>query len=70
MVPLLQQHCYACHGPDEQSDELRLDRLTADFALRENAATWVEVRDKINRGEMPPAGEPPLPSEQIQSISR
>ena len=29
--PLLQQHCYECHGPDRQSNGLRLDRRKSAF---------------------------------------
>ena len=58
-----------CHGPDEQDGDLRVDTLTADFAKRENAATWIEVRDRINLGEMPPKEDARLPVEKIEANS-
>lgn len=58
IVPFLADHCVRCHGPDKQKGKLRLDTLGKDFTDRETAATWIEVRDLINLGEMPPDEEP------------
>ena len=55
--PFLATHCIKCHGPDEQEADLRLDTLAADFTDSRAAATWIEVRDKMNLGEMPPSDE-------------
>ena len=49
----LQSYCVACHGPDKQKGKLRLDDLSLDFTTRA-AATWIEVMDNLNLGEMPP----------------
>ncbi|MCA9115348.1 MAG: DUF1592 domain-containing protein [Planctomycetaceae bacterium] len=54
--PFLQQHCVRCHGPQKTEGKLRLDTLNADFDADTEA--WVEVMDRMNLGEMPPAGEP------------
>lgn len=70
IAPVLQQYCVRCHGPDEQGGDLRIDSLTDDFTQRENAAAWIEVRNMINLGEMPPADEPRLPLDQLERISR
>ena len=60
--PALVAHCVQCHGPDLAEGQLRIDQLTANLSERENAARWLEVRNAINLGEMPPQGEPPLKS--------
>ncbi|MFN9845528.1 MAG: DUF1553 domain-containing protein [Planctomycetota bacterium] len=41
--PILAQHCYTCHGPDEQKRkaDLRLDRRDAAFAARDGGAAFV-----------------------------
>ncbi|MBL8752705.1 MAG: DUF1549 domain-containing protein, partial [Planctomycetes bacterium] len=41
--PILAQHCYTCHGPDDQKRkaELRLDQKSSAFAARENGAAFV-----------------------------
>ncbi|MEQ8787214.1 MAG: DUF1592 domain-containing protein [Pirellulaceae bacterium] len=58
VVPLLRQFCFKCHGPDAQEGELRLDTLVVDFTSPGAASQWVEVMDRLNLGEMPPADEP------------
>ncbi len=65
----LEQHCVQCHGPDKQKGDLRLDTLGSDFADRETAATWIEVRDQMNLGEMPPDDEPRPDAAQAESVS-
>ena len=58
---IIQKHCVACHGPSIQNADVRLDTLAMDFAGDARAAeTWHDVRDALNRGEMPPRGAVPL----------
>ena len=58
---ILQRHCVACHGPDAQNANIRLDNLPVDLVNDRRAAeTWHDVRNALNRGEMPPPGAPPL----------
>lgn len=70
IAPALRVHCLKCHGPDQAEGQLRVDRLTADLSDRENALKWIEVRNAINLGEMPPDGEKRLPLELIEKTSR
>ena len=69
IAPVLTKYCVRCHGPDKAEGQLRLDHLTADFGQRDNAAAWIEVRDMINLGEMPPDGEEQLPAEFVAKTS-
>lgn len=69
IAPALKAHCLKCHGPDKAEGQLRIDRLTTDFSDRENALKWIEVRNAINLGEMPPDGEKRLPVELIEKTS-
>lgn len=68
--PYLEEHCVRCHGEKKQRGDFRLDHLTADFDARENAAAWIEVRDRINLGEMPPEDEPQPDFEKSEVISK
>ena len=60
---IIQKHCVGCHGPSIQNANVRLDTLPTDFAGDARAAeTWHDVRNALNRGEMPPRGAFPLGS--------
>lgn len=48
--PLLEKHCFDCHGSDVQKAGLRLDTLAVDS----DNPKWVRVFDKLTNGEMPP----------------
>jgi mono/diheme cytochrome c family protein len=64
IAPVLARHCVACHGPDTQEGDLRLDTLGHDFAIPQVAARWRDVADRIRAGEMPPEDCPrPEPAE-------
>ncbi len=58
-VPFFEQHCIACHGPDEENGGLRVDTLTAnDFASPLTAGHWGEILNAVNSHQMPPEDEP------------
>tara|TARA_R110002096_G_scaffold67332_5_gene163317 strand:+ start:4136 stop:6637 length:2502 start_codon:yes stop_codon:yes gene_type:complete len=68
--PYLQEHCVQCHGPKKQKGDFRVDKLGEDFTDRSTAAAWIEIRDKINLGEMPPDDEPLPEIEHSETVSR
>ena len=50
----LQTHCLACHGPDAQESGLRIDQLPKELTNKDSINRWVQVFDRIEKGEMPP----------------
>jgi len=62
------KYCIACHGPDQQEGELRIDTLSRDFALGGDAHRWAEVIERVNAGDMPPEGEPQPTQEEIETL--
>ncbi|MEM1294492.1 MAG: DUF1592 domain-containing protein [Verrucomicrobiota bacterium] len=68
--PYLQEHCVRCHGEKKQKGDFRLDLLSGDFLVRENAAAWIEIRDRINLGEMPPEDEEQPEFEASEAVSK
>lgn len=56
--PFLSQHCYSCHGADEQEGEHRFDTLGTDLSKLETLETWQGILDQLNLGEMPPRKSP------------
>lgn len=51
----LRRHCIECHGEFSQEAGLRLDRLAGDISDPKVLRTWVNIHDRVARGEMPPA---------------
>jgi hypothetical protein len=62
------KHCIACHGPEKQESELRIDTLSRDFALGGDAHHWAELIERVNIGDMPPEGEPRPTQEEIEAF--
>lgn len=67
---LLDRYCVQCHGPDLAEGDFRVDGLDGSFAERATANAWLEARDRLNLGEMPPDGEPQPASEDVDKLSR
>ena len=69
VLPILEEHCFQCHGKKKQKGKLRLDTLSPDLLKSRIAAeTWHDVRDALNLGEMPPEEEPELSREKRQIL--
>jgi ankyrin repeat protein len=75
--PVLKAHCYACHGPKQQKNGLRLDRrrdamrggTIPVIAPGNSAASWVYLVLRGERGlQMPPDGT--MSADEIQVIKK
>lgn len=64
----LVKHCLPCHGSVRPKANLRLDKLTGDFADASNRERWLAVRKRVTAGEMPPKDRPRPSSEEMQAI--
>ena len=58
--PVLENHCFSCHGPEKQNGKVRLDTLNPDLINSTSAETWHDALDNINLGEMPPEDKPAI----------
>jgi hypothetical protein len=69
--PVLVAHCYGCHSQDakELKGDLRLDRLSADFADDANRERWLAVLKRIKAGEMPPKSKPRPSEKEVRLLS-
>ena len=54
----------------KQKGRLRLDSLNDDFTQTQTAGIWIEVRDNLNLGEMPPEDEPRPEAAQLFMVSK
>lgn len=67
--PILEKHCFSCHGPEKQKNDIRFDTLSIDL-LEDSAAaeTWHDTLDVLTFDEMPPEEEPRLSDEERQAL--
>ncbi|MBK8096116.1 MAG: DUF1592 domain-containing protein [Planctomycetes bacterium] len=56
--PLVAEHCGDCHDGDRRKGELDLLRFTELAAVENEPAVWQLVRERLQRGDMPPADAP------------
>ncbi|MBI1311398.1 DUF1592 domain-containing protein [bacterium] len=52
--PILKAVCVACHGPDLQEGNIRIDTLNPDLLHGDDIAWWLEIMAVLSKGEMPP----------------
>ena len=64
----LERHCARCHGPEDVEGDLRIDRLSRDFAAGADTHHWAEVIERVNSGEMPPEPEPQPTRDEIAAF--
>lgn len=63
-------HCLACHGPEKQKADLRLDTLPVDFSSPQSLAHWEEAMHRMTSGEMPPAEETRPDPDAVTSVAQ
>lgn len=62
--PLLQQHCFRCHGNGKHKGDLTLDRFNTWQSVQQDRKTWQHLADVLNQRVMPPEERPqPKPEE-------
>lgn len=66
---LLKQHCSDCHGDTTAEGGLDLTRLEWSFAEASLRERWIQVHDRIQKGEMPPSATD-LPPDQRTELLR
>jgi mono/diheme cytochrome c family protein len=67
--PFLVRHCLACHGAEKPKGDLRLDRLSPDFADEVNRERWRAVLRRLQAGEMPPKSKPRPPADAVRLLA-
>jgi mono/diheme cytochrome c family protein len=67
--PFLNRHCLECHGAEKPKGDLRLDRLSPDFADDASRERWLAVLKRLKAGEMPPKSKPRPPEKEVQALT-
>ena len=60
IAPLLQKHCFDCHGNGEEEGNFRVDTLNHDLVHGGDVDWWIELFSVVTKGEMPPPESEPL----------
>jgi uncharacterized protein DUF1592/uncharacterized protein DUF1588/uncharacterized protein DUF1587/uncharacterized protein DUF1595/uncharacterized protein DUF1585/cytochrome c len=68
--PILEKHCYECHGPEKQKAKLNLASFTDYEKVLEAKDVWQVVLERIQAYEMPPEGKPELGFNKQQKMMR
>lgn len=67
--PFFKKYCIACHGPDLQEGEFRVDQnLPNDFLNLTTKGHWGEVVNVLNSHEMPPEDEKQPSSREVSDV--
>ncbi|MDP6580272.1 MAG: DUF1592 domain-containing protein [Vicinamibacterales bacterium] len=56
IAPLVEEHCYRCHGPETQSAGINLSTLVTERPLVKQRDTWNRVVGMLEMKRMPPQG--------------
>lgn len=54
--PILQKHCYECHGPERMKGDLDLTTFSDYDEILEAKEAWQTVYERVQAFEMPPKG--------------
>ena len=65
--PILEDHCYACHGNGVKKGNVTLDGFAADRARLRDPNLWWGVLKNVRADIMPPAGKP-RPTDQEKKL--
>jgi hypothetical protein len=65
----IEKRCLECHDAGTARAGFRIDLLTDEFAVGQNAGMWKEVMDRINSGEMPPKKKPRPEAKEIAPVT-
>ncbi len=66
--PLLQEHCFDCHGNGEEEGNVRIDTLNPDLVHGGDVDWWVELFAVVTKGEMPPQESEPISDEDRKTL--
>ncbi len=58
VAPFLANHCIECHSGAKPKGDLDLSVFTNESTTLPRRATWLDVRDRLVKAEMPPAKRP------------
>lgn len=68
ILPILEEHCYDCHGDGEKKGKVSFDTFASLEALMNQTDLWVHALKNVRSGMMPPAKEDRLSSGEFATL--
>jgi Protein of unknown function (DUF1592)/Protein of unknown function (DUF1595)/Protein of unknown function (DUF1587)/Planctomycete cytochrome C len=68
--PLLESHCFKCHGPDKQRGNVDLAPFADEKAIQAKPRLWRKAAAQLESSTMPPAKQPQPTAEQREMLVR
>ena len=70
ITEFMRKHCVACHGPDVQEGDVRLDTINGNLVAGDAVDLWKDVLHRLETGEMPPKDEPQPSEAERDAVSK
>ena len=68
ILPILEQHCYDCHGDGEHKGKVSFDSFGTTEALMDQTDLWVHALKNLRSGMMPPAKKKRPTAQEISTL--
>ena len=68
IAPILEEHCYDCHGDGAKKGSVSFDTFASTEALLAKSDLWVHVLKNIRSGTMPPSKEARLKADELAKL--
>lgn len=68
ILPILEDHCYSCHGEGQEKGNVSFDAFSSDQELIDQTDLWVHALKNIRSGVMPPAKKDRLSDEEMETL--
>lgn len=59
--PLIERHCFSCHGNARQKGGVNFEDIRSDGKAANGFELWAASAERVHAGEMPPEGAKPIP---------
>lgn len=68
ILPILEDHCFSCHGEDENKGKISFDRFASTDELLAQTDLWVHALRNVRAGLMPPARKKRPSDEELATL--
>lgn len=68
ILPILENHCFECHGDGEDKGKVAFDTFASTQALMEQSDLWVHALKNVRSGLMPPSKKDRLTGEEFSKL--